>query len=99
MHLVVWHFPQVTQLGRKFIETLKRHPEDEEEFKIKFTMYGYLSQYLPIQILSLDPQGSVSAGEPDPWVQVFAGIPTGIPTGNLYGPAPMSSLKSNVLIH
>ena len=33
------------------------------------------------------------AGEPDPRVQVHAGIPTGIPTGNLYLPAPVSSLN------
>ena len=46
--------------------------------------------YLPTQILN---QGSVLAGELNPWVQVYAGIPTGIPTGNLYGPAPVSSLS------
>ena len=33
------------------------------------------------------------AGNLDLWVQVYAGIPTGIPTGNLYKPAPVSSLN------
>jgi len=33
------------------------------------------------------------AGEPDPWVMLPAGIPTGLPEGYLYGPAPVSSLN------
>jgi len=45
-----------------------------------------------------DLQRSVAAGELDPRVMLFAGIPMGIPAGYLCGPAPMSSLKP-VWIH
>ena len=83
----------MTQLGSKLIGGPNCRPEDDKKIKIKSIIYRYLSWYLLTQILSLDPQGSMLVGEPDPWVQVHAGIPMGIPTGNLYGPAPMSSLN------
>ena len=41
---------------------------------------------------NLDPQGPVATGNLDLQVRVFAGIPMGKPTGNPYGPAPVSSL-------
>ena len=47
----------------------------------------------PTQIPNLDPQGSLLAGDLDLWVQVYAGIPMGIPTCDLYVPAPVSSLR------
>ena len=54
-------------------------------------VYRYLSWYLPTQIPNLDPQGSMLVGKPDPWVQVYAGIPMGIP-------APVSSLRCGMYI-
>ena len=54
---------------------------------------GTCQVYPPAQNSGLDPQGSMSAGEPDPRVMLPAGIPMGIPTGNLCGPAPVSSLS------
>jgi len=51
------------------------------------------------QNLSLDPQGSVPASEPDPQVTLPAGIPMGIPAGYLCGPAPVSSLRLCEAVH
>ena len=54
---------------------------------------GIHTNYLAIKNLSLDPQGSVLASELDPQVMLPAGIPTGVPAGNLYGSTPVLSLS------
>jgi hypothetical protein len=46
---------------------------------------------------NLDPWEPVPLGDPDPRVVLPAGIPTGIPAGYLYGPAPTLSSKLGCL--
>jgi len=50
------------------------------------------------KIHTQDPQGSVSAGDPDPWVTLPMSIPTSIPMSTHWGPGLVPSLTQVPLV-